>query len=119
MLRCRLTGDLGSETEVEVSAVGDRSPHPKAYGLIMRDVSPRETRPERKSAFELGDLADGLSLPKDSLDAVVRASVETIERRHIEDALAKHRGNRTMAARYLGLSRQTLHVKLNKYRLDC
>jgi DNA-binding NtrC family response regulator len=85
----------------------------------MRDVGSRDCRPEhRAAAFELGDLAGGLSPPRDPLEAVVRASVETIEIRYIEEALAKHVGNRTLAAKYLGLSRQTLHVKLNKYKLD-
>ena len=118
MLRCQLEGELGSITEVEISAVGDRAPHPNAYGLMMRDVSPRESRREVGEAFELGDLADGLVSPSNSLEAVVKASLETIERRYIEDALSKHRGNRTLAARHLGLSRQTLHVKLNKYKLE-
>ena len=71
-----------------------------------------------RSPSNLGDLAGGLSPPPDSLEAVVRASVETIEIRYIEDALAKSGGNRTLAAKRLGLSRQTLHVKLNRYKLD-
>jgi DNA-binding NtrC family response regulator len=81
-------------------------------------VNPRDSRPARPSALDLGELAGGLALPKDSLESVVKASIETIERRHIEDALTKSRGNRTAAARYLGLSRQTLHVKLNRYKLE-
>ncbi len=116
MMRCRLEGELGSVTQVEISAVGDRTPAPKTIGLVMRDVSPRESRPERVS--EIVDLAGGLAPPKDSLEAVVQAAVETIERRYIEEALEKTGGNRTLAARRLGLSRQTLHVKLNKYKLD-
>jgi len=117
-LRCRLEGELGLTTEVEISAVGDRSNNPKAYGLLMRDVSPRDSRRESDSTFELDDLADDRAPPKDSLDAVVKASVESIERRCIDEALASCRGNRTLAARRLGLSRQTLHVKINKYKLD-
>ena len=117
-LRCRLEGELGSVTEVEVSAIGDRALHPKAYGLLMRDVSLRGPCAERASAFSLNDLLAGVASPSDSLETVVKAAVEAIERRYIEEALAKHRGNRTLAARQLGLSRQTLHVKLNKYRLD-
>lgn len=119
MLRCRLEGELGTVIEVELSAVGDRSQRPRHIGLLMRDLGARESRPEqRAAAFELADL-DGVggSLPA-SLEAVLRASVETVERRYIEEALAKHGGNKTLAAKRLGLSRQTLHVKLNKYRLD-
>jgi transcriptional regulator PpsR len=118
MMRCRLDGELGSATEVEISAVGDKAANPKFIGLVMRDVSPRESRPERGGVPELGDLTGGLAPPNDSLEAVVQAAVEAIERRYIEEALEKCRGNRTLAARRLGLSRQTLHVKLNKYRLD-
>jgi transcriptional regulator PpsR len=118
MLRCRLEGELGSVTEVEVSGVGDKTPQPRHIGLLLRDVNPRDSRPARPSALDLGELAGGLALPKDSLESVVKASIETIERRHIEDALTKSRGNRTAAARYLGLSRQTLHVKLNRYKLE-
>jgi transcriptional regulator PpsR len=118
MLRCRLEGELGSVSEVEVSAVGDQARSARHIGLLMRDVGSRDSQPEHRMAFELGDLAAGLSPPRDPLEAIVRASVETIERRYIEEALGKYGGNRTLAAKYLGLSRQTLHVKLNKYKLE-
>jgi DNA-binding NtrC family response regulator len=103
---------------VEVSAVGDQARSARHIGLLMRDVGSRDSQPEHRMAFELGDLAAGLSPPRDPLEAIVRASVETIERRYIEEALGKYGGNRTLAAKYLGLSRQTLHVKLNKYKLE-
>jgi transcriptional regulator PpsR len=118
MLRVRMEGELGSTMDVEISAVGDKAPNPAAYGVLMRDVSPREPRSDHDSGFVLGDIAGSLAAPNDTLDVVLAASVEWIERRYIADALAKCRGNRTLAARRLGLSRQTLHVKLNKYKLD-
>ncbi len=113
---CRLEGELGSATEVEISAVGDRTTNPKTLGLLMRDVSPRQTRSD--SNVESRDSNDNLEPPRDTLEAAVKASVEAIERRYLEEALTTSRGNRTLAARRLGLSRQTLHVKLNKYKLD-
>jgi len=118
MMRSRLEGDLGSTTQVEVSAVADRMPNSRFVGLVIRDVGLRESRTESGGNGDLGDLANSLALPNDTLENVVSAAVETIERRSIEQALAECRGNRTLAARYLGLSRQTLHVKLNKYKLD-
>ena len=39
------------------------------------------------------------------------------ERQLIEDALRQHRGNRTKAAQHLGISRRTLHRKLNEFGL--
>jgi transcriptional regulator PpsR len=116
MLRCRFEGELGSVAQVEISAVGDRTQAPRTIGLLMRDVSPRESHPEPVS--DGLDVADSVAPTNDSMEAVVQAAVETIERRYIDEALEKCGGNRTLAARRLGLSRQTLHVKLNKYKLD-
>ena len=118
MLRSRLEGELGIQTEVEISAVGDRTPNPTTFGLLMRDVSPREQRPNRVLALALSDLSSESSAPDETLEAVIKAAVGVIERRCIDEALTKCGGNRTLAARRLGLSRQTLHVKLNKYKLD-
>ena len=118
MMKSRLEGELGASTQVEISGVADRSGHPRHIGLVLRDVGLRDAQPETDGGFYLGNLARGLALPKDSMDDLVKASIETIERRCIEDALTQCRGNRTLAARYLGLSRQTLHVKLNKYKLE-
>jgi DNA-binding NtrC family response regulator len=45
-------------------------------------------------------------------------SLVEIERRHIARALAHHAGNRSRAARSLGISRATLYEKLARYGLD-
>jgi transcriptional regulator PpsR len=118
MMRSQFEGDLGSLTQVEISAVGDRSPFPQFIGVTLRDVGGRELRSEPSAGPSLAELASGMELPRNSLEEVVKSSMELIERRCIEEALTECRGNRTSAARYLGLSRQTLHVKLNKYKLD-
>jgi len=44
-------------------------------------------------------------------------SMEQAEKRMIEQALADHDGNRTLAAKQLGISRRTLHRKLNEFGL--
>jgi two-component system response regulator HydG len=51
------------------------------------------------------------------LETILKSSIETIERQHIADALARTGGNRTQAAKALSLSRQSLHAKLKKYSL--
>ncbi|MEO5511899.1 MAG: sigma-54 dependent transcriptional regulator [Longimicrobiales bacterium] len=45
-------------------------------------------------------------------------SLNEVERRHIARVLAHHAGNRTRAARSLGISRATLYEKLARYGLD-
>ena len=45
-------------------------------------------------------------------------SLEEVERRHIARVLAHHGGNRSRAARSLGISRATLYEKLARFGLD-
>jgi DNA-binding NtrC family response regulator len=44
-------------------------------------------------------------------------ALETVERRHIEDVLTMMEGNKSKAARMLGISRSTLREKLKKYAM--
>lgn len=113
MLATQLEGELGSTTEVEVSAVGDTQGSPEFVGLLVRDIGMRD----RGDAVPRPGLAGGTSEPM-SLEARVRSSVEAIERSTIVAALEKHNGHRTAAAKYLGLSRQSLHAKLKKYGFE-
>jgi transcriptional regulator PpsR len=115
LLRTSIEGELGSSVEVEISATGELSGRAGHVGLLMRDVSPR-------LGAAAGEQAAGEAKAVDvdsggALDKLVKASVEDLERRQIVDALAKSNGNRTQAAKYLGVSRQTLHAKLNRYSL--
>jgi DNA-binding NtrC family response regulator len=50
--------------------------------------------------------------------AEAELSLEDIERKHITRVLEHHGGNRSRAARTLGISRATLYEKLNRYALD-
>lgn len=97
--------------------------------------------PWRGNVRELKNLVERLFMLKDPQDSVVRLSdlpqemleiqnsrkeetleglplpeeVEEIERRRIEEALEKFGGNRSQAARYLGISRYALLRKLQRY----
>ena len=55
--------------------------------------------------------------PAGSMSAVAPSSMEQAERMMITNALKNHDGNRTKAALQLGISRRTLHRKLQQYRL--
>jgi two-component system response regulator AtoC len=53
----------------------------------------------------------------DSLRQVIHTATETVEREKIAIAIKKARGNRTQAARLLGISRATLYNKMKQYGL--
>ena len=99
---------------VELSAVrtGD---DPVFYGFVirpvgrrLRDLPPPGDSP--RSVEQLTELVGRMSL-KD----IVRESTDLIERLCIEAALEYTSNNRASAAEILGLSRQSLYSKLNRY----
>jgi transcriptional regulator of acetoin/glycerol metabolism len=64
-----------------------------------------------------GELRDGGSARKPSGTLSGAVSMQEAEKRMIQQALQDHDGNRTLAAKQLGISRRTLHRKLNDYDL--
>ncbi len=113
-LRTTLEGDLGACADVEISAVGDQDDRPSYFALIVRDVVSHVG--SREDAVPFTTLFGSPS--GTSLETAVRTSVEAVERQRLVDALARSGGNRTSAAKTLGISRQSLHTKLKKYRLQ-
>ncbi|GAB4035191.1 MAG: transcriptional regulator PpsR [Rubrivivax sp.] len=113
----RLRGELGSMTEVEIAAV-QISESPAMLGFTVRDVgrrlsaSPRALQEIPRSVEQLTELVGRVPM-KD----IVGETTDLIEQMCIEAALELTRGNRAAAAEMLGLSRQSLYVKLRRYGL--
>jgi transcriptional regulator PpsR len=111
-------GEYGASVEVEISAVAVVSGGQPCLGFTMRNVGRRlsaETRTPRelpRSVEQLTELVGRVSL-KD----LVRETTDLIERLCIEAALELAGDNRASAAEMLGLSRQSLYVKLRRYGL--
>ncbi|MGF1553817.1 MAG: transcriptional regulator PpsR [Paracoccaceae bacterium] len=111
-----LRGDYGSETEVEISASASGTLDP-VYAFSIRDVRRRVAAQApgavaTPSAEQLGELVGRVSL-KD----LVRQTTDMIEKMYIEAALDMTGDNRASAAEMLGLSRQSLYVKLRRFGL--
>jgi len=117
LLPMAITGDLGTETKVEVSAAGNADAHPAYYGVMLRDVSRRAPNP---SGDPLAAVLDAVTqqVGRTPLLQAVRETSDAVERHYIKAALQQVDGNRTAAAEILGLSRQSLHTKLNRYAAD-
>jgi DNA-binding NtrC family response regulator len=116
LFRTTISGELGTETEVEISAARHAGNGARLVGVLVRDVGPRLPAPngeDHEPAFVLTD-----EIGKTPLKKLVQATVSEVERNYIERALSLTGGNRTAAAELLGLSRQSLHAKLNRYELD-
>lgn len=113
-----IQGELGTETAIEISAVADSETAPRAVGMILRDTAAR-LRPSAPRDRLGGVLtAMGDSIGKVPLLKLVKDASDLIERHYVEGALKRSAGNRTAAAELLGLSRQSLYTKLNRFGLD-
>jgi transcriptional regulator PpsR len=111
-----LRGEHGTAAEVEISAVSQPTGPQPCLGFTIRNVGRRlatevsATQP--KSVQQLTELVGRVPL-KD----IVRDTTDLIEKLCIEAALELTRDNRASAAEMLGLSRQSLYVKLHRYGL--
>jgi len=103
-------GELGRVQDVEVSAVRVTDARGDYVGLSIREGSAPEAELAPRSAQQIADLVGRVPV-KD----IVRRTTDTIERMCIEAALELSSDNRASAAELLGLSRQSLYVKMRRY----
>ena len=114
-----LRGENGVPADVEISAATVPGAEPPALGFAIRNVgrrlpaepvAARSTVP--RSVEQLKELVG-----RTPLREIVGDTTDLIERLCIEAALELTRNNRASAAEMLGLSRQSLYVKLRRYGL--
>jgi transcriptional regulator PpsR len=115
----RMRGDLGSATEVEVSAVSVGSGEQPCLGFTIRDISLR-LGSESKSSNDVfrskGQMTELVG--RVPLKDIVSETTDLIEQMCIEAALELTGDNRSSAAEMLGLSRQSLYVKLRRFGIN-
>ena len=111
--------EFDAENEVEVSAGAVLNAGEPCYGFAIRSIGRRvsqvaATAPRAfpKSLEQIIELIGRVSL-KD----LVREATDVIERLSIEAALSMTGDNRASAAEILGVSRQSLYVKMRRYGL--
>ncbi len=113
-----LHGDLETETEVEISGATLSHGGTSFHGLTIRNVG-RRLRGQG-SPLSIASLVGTMTEPvgKMPLREFVKTAVDGVERHFVRAALDLARGNRTVASEILGLSRQSLYTKLERYGLD-
>lgn len=111
----QMRGEYGSTTEVEISAVAVTAGNERCMGFTIRDMGRRlalesSSKELPRSASQMTELVGRLPL-KD----IVRETTDLIEQLCIEAALELTGDNRASAAEMLGLSRQSLYIKLRRF----
>lgn len=110
---------VGSRTTVDISTAKlTKGGRDQGVGLILRDVSGGDLAVEGAAGAAVSEeaLKNVMDLVGTaSLKELVSATSDVIERMCIDTALQLTKNNRVAAAEMLGLSRQSLYVKLRKY----
>lgn len=111
-------GELGTDCDVEVSAVGNADGDPEYIGLVVRDVTRRlkSTAGEDRLSAALKAVTEQIG--HTPLRKLVSGTVAVVEQHYVKAALDIANGNRTAAAEILGLSRQSLYAKLDRYGIE-
>ena len=105
----------GLTLPVEISAVSLNRPEP-LYAFFLRDIERRHPGASPVTQSLAGTMSDIAQLVgRRPIKDIVGEAVDAIERMCIESALQLTHDNRASAAEMLGLSRQSLYVKLRRF----
>ncbi len=112
-----LRGEYGTEIEVEISAA-QLAGADTVLAFAIRDIE-RRLKPEQESGRAMTRSVSELTelVGRTPLKDIVSETTDLIEQLCIETALEMSNDNRASAALLLGLSRQSLYVKLRRYGL--
>ena len=119
----KMVNELGARLPVEISASHLTETDVPVIGCIIRDVSraeaARATAAPQASAHMPTEPARNVMdlVGSASLKDIVAETTDVVEKMCIETAVELTSNNRVAAAEMLGLSRQSLYVKLRKYGL--
>jgi transcriptional regulator PpsR len=114
----KMAGEFGTPRPVEISATSIQAGAHTVFAFVVRDAARMEqarppgapmTDDNVRSVMELVGSA--------TLKEIVAETTNVVERMCIETAVELTMNNRVAAAEMLGLSRQSLYVKLRKYGL--
>lgn len=114
----KLAGEYGSPRAVEVSVTKVMAGQRTVFAFVLRDTNRAEmaqARPHPSSDENMRSVAElvGSATLKD----IVAETTNVVEKMCIETAVELTMNNRVAAAEMLGLSRQSLYVKLRKFDL--
>ncbi len=116
MYATTLLGRFGASVPVEISVTHLADTVPPGFGFVIRDASRAVSARGTAQAVSRDSVAHVMELVGSApLKDLVRSTTDVVERMCIEAALELTGNNRASAAEMLGLSRQSLYVKLRKF----
>lgn len=113
----RLKTDFDGEVAVEISATRIGTGAQPVVALVLRDASRSEALRAPMAGVDTNMVNVMDLVGSSSLKDIVAETTNVVEKLCIETAVELTRNNRVAAAEMLGLSRQSLYVKLRKYGL--
>jgi transcriptional regulator PpsR len=118
LMATAVRGEQGGGSEAEISAAAAPNSRPQCIGFILRDVG-RRVAHGPQGARDLTLAVEQLTslVGRVALRDLLRDTSDLVERHFIEAALELTEDNRTAAAEVLGLSRQSLYVKMRRHEL--
>lgn len=118
MYATKLKNDFGMVTPIEAAASWFNDRAAPQVGLIIRDTGRVEAMRRSSAAQDDNSQSNVVDLVGTaSLKEIVADTTDVVEKMCIEAAVQLTNNNRVAAAEMLGLSRQSLYVKLRKYGL--
>ena len=114
----RLISEHGAERSVEISTSKLSADTTPVFSLIIRDASRVDAIRTPQAQVTDVDMRSVIELiGSQTLKDIVAKTTDVVEKMCIETAVELTSNNRVAAAEMLGLSRQSLYVKLRKYDL--
>ena len=114
----RVAGDYGSPRAVDISVSRIMAGDTILLAFVIRENTSTETTREAKGATAEETMQSVKELVgQATLKDIVAETTNVVEKMCIETAVALTMNNRVAAAEMLGLSRQSLYVKLRKFNL--
>jgi len=114
----RVSGEFGSPRAVEISVTAIQAGQQGLFGFVIRDASRIDTVRAAGAPVPEDNVRSVMELVGSAtLKEIVTETTDVVERMCIETAIELTMNNRVAAAEMLGLSRQSLYVKLRKFDL--
>lgn len=113
-----LRSEYGAAIPVEISTTYLPDQEPPGFAFIIRDVTRLEPSRQSGAALTTEAVEHVIELVGSTpLKELVRSTTDVVEKLCIETAIRLTNNNRAAAAEMLGLSRQSLYVKLRRFGL--